>query len=256
MKFLPVAARFLSSTYLFLFAAVTHVNCLPGKIRSLLSAIFFLLGFVFLSGFAQAQTPLPQDDEQFWSEAQLSGTLIKDKLDLTFWEFWRHGRGVSFPTDVRTGVGLTIKVNKHLTLQPTYLYLLQRPWPGVKNFSHRLVFDATTKFTLGKFTFTNRHRYEHQLRHGRRNNIDLRERLTIDHPVRVGDFEFKVFVSDEIFHSSIFNAVYRNRLAAGITKNIHPRLSADFYYLRQNDGRSRPGDLQVFGTVLRVRLWD
>lgn len=222
-----------------------------------LSLIFpLLLVAVLFCGPVRSQSPLPQDDEQFWSEAQLYGRLIKDKVDVTFWEFWRHGRGVSFPTDVRTGVGLTIKVNKHLTLQPTYLYLLQRPWPGVRNFSHRLVIDGTTRFSVGKFTFTNRHRYEKQLRHGRRNNTDLRERLTIDYPVRAGDFDFRVFVSDEIFYSSLLNAVYRNRLAAGITKNIHRRLSADFYYLRQNDGRNRPGDIHAFGTVLRVRLWE
>ncbi|HEX4948194.1 MAG TPA: DUF2490 domain-containing protein [Blastocatellia bacterium] len=202
-----------------------------------------------------AQTPLPQDDEQFWSEAQLNGALVKDKVDLTLWEFWRHGRGFSFPTDVRTGAGLTFRINKHLTIQPTYLYLLQQPWPGVKNYSHRLLLDVTTKFNLGKFGFTNRHRYEKQLRHRRADDTQLRERLTIDHPARLGDFKFNVFVSDEIFYSTTFKAVYRNRIAAGITKNFSPRFSADFFYLRQNDGRSRPGDIHAVGTVLRVRMW-
>jgi hypothetical protein len=209
-----------------------------------------------LCSLAHAQTPLPEDDSQFWSEAQLSGTLIKDKVDLTLWEFWRHGRDFSFPTDLRSGVGLTIKVNKHLIIQPSYLYFNQRPWPGVKNLSHRLVVDTTTIFNLGKFGFTNRHRFERQLRHANPNDTQLRERLTIDHPVHIGDIQFKVFVSDEIFYSRLFKEVYRNRIAVGVSKTFNPRFYAELFYLRQNDGRSRPGDIHALGTVLKIRLWD
>lgn len=226
--------------------------------RFLIRLLLLTVGVVFSCLFSQtkAQTPLPDHDNQFWSEAQFSGTLIKDKLDVTFWDFWRHGRDFSFPTDVRTGVGLTIKANKHLTFQPTYLYLNQRPWPGVKNLSHRLLLDTTTKFNWGKFGFTNRHRYEHQLRHGRANDIQLRERMTIDYPVHINDFQFRVFVSDEIFYSKIFKSVYRNRIAAGVTKTFNARFAAELFYLRQNDGRSRPGDIHSLGTVLKIRLWD
>jgi hypothetical protein len=32
------------------------------------------------------------------------------------------------------------------------------------------------------------------------------------------------------------------------------RMSADFYYLRQNDGRSVPGDLNVIGAAFRYQL--
>lgn len=32
------------------------------------------------------------------------------------------------------------------------------------------------------------------------------------------------------------------------------RYTGELYYLRQNDGRSRPGDLHVIGSVLRIRL--
>lgn len=224
-------------------------------VRFLSQNCWLLLVLILLSNMVNAQGPSPSDDEQFWSEAQLSGTLVKDKVDLTFWEFWRHGRGVSFPTDLRTGLGLTFKINQHLTIQPTYLYLLQRPWSGAKNYSHRVLLDATTKFNWGKFGFTNRHRFEQQLRHARPNDTQLRERLTIDYPAQLGKFQFRVFVSDEIFYSAIFKAVYRNRIAAGVTKTFSSSFAAELFYLRQNDGRSRPGDIHAFGTVLKLRLW-
>jgi hypothetical protein len=46
----------------------------------------------------------------------------------------------------------------------------------------------------------------------------------------------------------------RNRFTAGITKTLTKKLSLDVYYMRQNDGFSRPGDLNVIGTSWKVRL--
>ncbi len=217
--------------------------------------IFLSVCFTFFAANILAQTPLPQDDSQFWSEAQLSGTLVKDKIDIHFWEFWRHGRDVSFPTDLRTGAGLTFKINKYLTIQPTYLYLNQRPWAGVKILSHRFLIDVTTKFSVKKLTFTNRHRYEKQFRHGRVDDTQLRERLMIDHPVQIGGKQFKIFAFDEIFYSRIFREVYRNRFAVGVGKTFNTRFYAELFYLRQNDGRSRPGDIHALGTTLKVKMW-
>lgn len=45
----------------------------------------------------------------------------------------------------------------------------------------------------------------------------------------------------------------RNRFSVGGSRAINKRLAFDLYYMRQNDGRARPGDLNIIGTVLRVR---
>ncbi|HMV51333.1 MAG TPA: hypothetical protein PKD31_26570, partial [Blastocatellia bacterium] len=76
----------------------------------------------------------------------------------------------------------------------------------------------------------------------------------IDHPVKIRDFEFKVFVADEVWYSTPANAWIRNRISGGIIKQFTPHFGAEFFYLRQNDGRARPGDLHVIGTLFRITL--
>jgi hypothetical protein len=46
----------------------------------------------------------------------------------------------------------------------------------------------------------------------------------------------------------------RNRFSAGGIKVFNKHYTQEFYYLRQNDGVSLPGDLNVIGTTLRLRL--
>jgi len=46
----------------------------------------------------------------------------------------------------------------------------------------------------------------------------------------------------------------RNRFAIGASKVFNKHFTEEFFYLRQNDGVSIPGDLNVIGTTLRFRL--
>jgi hypothetical protein len=40
----------------------------------------------------------------------------------------------------------------------------------------------------------------------------------------------------------------------GAGRDLGGGIWLDLYYLRQNDGRARPGDLHVVGTALRIRF--
>ena len=44
----------------------------------------------------------------------------------------------------------------------------------------------------------------------------------------------------------------RNRFRIGASKVFNKHFTQDFYYLRQNDGVSVPGDLNVIGTILEA----
>jgi hypothetical protein len=59
-----------------------------------------------------------------------------------------------------------------------------------------------------------------------------------------------------VTYDSAYNAWARNRFLAGFRKQINKQCSADFYYMRQNDGRARalPGDFNVIGISLAFRL--
>lgn len=215
-----------------------------------------LLSFLAIASLAQTADPNPQDDNQFWNETQLIAPLTK-KIDLVLIGVFRGGGNFSDfirPVDVRGGGAVAFKLSKYLTIAPTYLYVSQHPTNTRKNYEHRLILNVTPKFTLGKFTFTDRNHFERRVRHSLPDFVMYRNRLQIDHPVRVGDFEFKVFVADEVFYSTLVDAWVRNRIATGIIKQFSPRFSGEFFYLRQNDASVRPGDVHAFGTLFKIYL--
>lgn len=199
-----------------------------------------------------------QDDTQFWNETQLIKSLDA-KHDLIVIGVLRIGRDIERPVDERIGAGLAFKLNKYLTVMPTYVYVDQQPYEGLRIREHRLVMNVTGKAKLGEWTFTDRNLIERRVRHDSRDFTVYRNRLQIDHPAKLGGFSFKPFVADEIWHST--QTVqgrnlgwFRNRISAGIIKQFTPRFSAEFFYLRQNDGVSRPADVHAVGTLFRVFL--
>jgi hypothetical protein len=206
-----------------------------------------------------AQTPAPpRDDQQFWNETQFIKPLAKNK-DLIVIGVLRIGREWQRPVDERIGAGLAFKLNKYLTLQPTYFYVDQQPYAGFRIREHRLIMNATGKVTLGKFTFTDRNLYERRVRHVTRDFTVYRNRLQVDHPAQIGSFKFKPFVADEIWYSTQSGSAgdfgwFRNRISAGIIKQFSDRFNAEFFYLRQDDGKARPGNVHALGTLFRVYL--
>jgi Protein of unknown function (DUF2490) len=200
---------------------------------------------------AQTVADEPREDTQFWNETQIIMPM-NERIDLMLFGVLRIGRDLARPVDERGGVGVAMKPNKFLTIIPTWLYIAQQPTATSKNIEHRLIFNATFKFPLGKFAFTDRNLVERRLRNGRDDFTMYRNRLQIDHPASLGSFKFRVFVADEVWYDSLQNAWTRNRVSAGIIKQFSQRFTAEFFYLRQNDGRARPGDAHVIGTLFRL----
>lgn len=205
-------------------------------------------------GSAAAQGPPgPREDTQFWNETQLIVPL-DEKVDLILIGVLRLGQDVSRPVDERAGGAVAFKPHKYLTIQPTYLYVAQQPSEGQKNFEHRLIFNATAQFPIGRLRMTDRNQIERRLRHGLGDTTFYRNRLQLDYPVSIRGFGFRPFVADEVFYNATQGDWVRNRISAGISKQFRENFVADFFYLLQNDGQARPGNLHVFGTLLRFYL--
>ncbi len=212
-------------------------------------AVFLLLAFCAAPLSAQS-IDAPREDLQFWNETQII-IPMQERMDLMIFGVLRVGRDLTRPVDERGGAGVAFKPNRFLTIIPTWLYVAQQPTPTRKNIEHRMIFNATFKFAAGKFAFTDRNLIERRLRN---RNVDFtmyRNRLQIDHPAKLGAFDFRVFVADEVWYDSLQNAWTRNRVSAGIIKQFSSHFTAEFFYLRQNDGRARPGDAHVIGTLFR-----
>ncbi|HMV86483.1 MAG TPA: DUF2490 domain-containing protein [Blastocatellia bacterium] len=219
------------------------------------SPICFLF-ILTIAGLSQSSNPNPQDETQFWNETQMIVPLNK-KTDLILIGVFRGGGNFTDflrPVDERGGGAVAFKVHKNLTIAPTYLYVSQQPTNTRRNAEHRLILNISPKFRIGKFMFTDRNHFERRVRHSLPDFLMYRNRLQIDHPVKIRDFEFKVFVADEVWYSTPANAWIRNRISGGIIKQFTPHFGAEFFYLRQNDGRARPGDLHVIGTLFRITL--
>ncbi len=216
--------------------------------------LIYLCAFLFgCSGVCFAQTqPAPQDDTQIWPEVQITVPL-KKSIDLIASGQLRIGRNVSDFVDERGGMSLAFKINKYLTLTPGYMHIATQPTANRKAFETRLNFAATVQVPLRRFTFTDRNLFERRFRDPV-NLTRYRNRLQVSHPLKINGSDFTVYLADEVFYDFGADAWVRNRAAAGITKRVNKNLTLDFYYMRQNDGRGRPGDINIIGSVFRLRF--
>ena len=222
------------------------------KINISLPFICALMLCFFNDAAAQSPQSASRDDTQSWNEVELSLPL-NEQVDLEFYGQLRVGRNLSHLVDERAGIGFSFKPNKYLTFEPSYRYIAAQPVAGRSTREHRLSFEATVSVPVRGFTLSDRNQLDRRLRSSG-NTTQYRNRLQVEHPVTLGGTQFKVFVADEVFYDSRERAWIRNRFSVGVSRKFSERYTGEIYYLRQNDGFSRPGDLHVIGTTLRVRF--
>jgi len=218
------------------------------------SAFYTIPGLLLLQSIAFAQTTAPsQTDTQNWNDVQLSVPITKD-IDFNLLGTLRLGRDISRPVDERIGAGATFRIGKYLVVEPNYLHIGMQPFEGRRVWENRLSLPTTLRFQRGKFRFSDRNLFERRLRHPGIDATRYRNRLRIEHPVGPDHWKLSVGVADEVFYDWSVNDWVRNRFAIGVSKVLNKNVTLDMYYLRQNDGRSVPGDLHVIGTIWRIRL--
>ena len=209
--------------------------------------------FLF-AGAACGQSQSQRRDRQIWNDTQLAIALNK-RVDFNLLGTLRIGRDVSRPVDERIGFSFSFKVGKYLTLAPSYLYIATQPLKNQKAFENRLSFAATVRGPVGGgFILTDRNLFERRIRHPQIDATRYRNRLQVEHPFKVGETKLYGFMADEIFYDWSANAWVRNRFTIGAGRTYNKHFTVELYYLRQNDSHTKPGDLNVFGTTLRLRL--
>ena len=214
-------------------------------------ACAWLLLFV-LSGLASAQV-LDPTDNQFWMDVQVAIPVTKD-IDANVLGTLRVGRDISHAVDERMGVGFTFRFGKYVSVAPNYLHIATQPFRNRRAFENRLSLPVTLRFNVEKFRLSDRNLFERRFRHPGGSSTRYRNRLQVEHPVGRSEWRLSLFVADEVFYDWGLNRWPRNRFTVGASKVFNKYFTQDFYYLRQNDGVSLPGDLNVIGTVLRFKL--
>lgn len=227
--------------------------------------IFYLLSILtlFCTIDLSAQTP-PENDTQFWSDAQVSFPLIKkkdakgkeiEKLSFFVSGTLRVGRNVSHLTDERIGAGFDITLNKYVTLTPSYLYRAGQPFANRKEYEHRLRFDVSLEKKWSKFSLKDRNRIEYRIRHSRSDSVRYRNKIQLKIPVKDDGKEiFAPFVATEPFYDFQAEAWTRNELSTGISKKFTSNASADIFYMWQRNRGNVLKNLNIIGVSLKFKV--
>lgn len=209
--------------------------------------------FLF-AGAVRGQSQSQRHDRQIWNDTSLAIALNK-KVDFNVLGTLRVGRDVSRPVDERIGFSFSFKLGKYLTLAPSYLYIATQPLKNQKAFENRLSFAATVRGPVGgRFILTDRNLFERRIRRPQIDSTRYRNRLQVEHPFKIGEIRLYGFMANEIFYDWSVNAWVRNRFTIGAGRTFNKHFIGELYYLRQNDSHTRPGDLNVFGATLKLRL--
>jgi len=223
-----------------------------------LSRLFFCASCAFcaslwLTSTASAQAILDQTDNQQWTDVQLAIPVTKD-VDFNLLGSLRIGRDITHAVDERVGAGFTWRFGKYVSVAPHYLNIGMQPFEGRRVWENRLVLPVQLQWKLGKFTFRDRNQFERRIRNSGIKTNRYRNRLLVEHPIGPDKLGLSFTIGDEVFYDWAVDRWVRNRFAVGITKVFNKHFTQDIFYLRQNDGVSVPGDLNVIGTSLRFKL--
>lgn len=206
-------------------------------------------------GLAAAATVAAQDDEdtQSWNDLQVSIPLVQ-KVDLLLLGTVRVGRNVSSLVEGRIGGGLNFHLTRAMSFSPTYQHIETRNSTGRFRTEHRVSLRGTFKFPTKGFGLSHRSIIELRYR-AAGNSWRYRPSLTFEKELPQGLLgRAKLFVTEEPFYVSTTKRFSRNRFSIGVSKPINNHLTLDVYYMRQSDGFSHPGDLNVIGTSWKVHF--
>jgi hypothetical protein len=166
----------------------------------------------------------------------------------------RLGRDIHRPVDERVGVGLTVRVGKYVTVAPNFQAIGMQPFAPRRVWENRLSLPITLRFNAGDFRLSDRNLFERRFRNSGVKSTRYRNRFQVDHAIGPDKLKLSLYAADEVFYDWSVDRWVRNRVTIGASKVFSKHYTQDFYYLRQNDGVSVPGDLNVIGTTLRFRL--
>ena len=215
-------------------------------------ALIIFLGVLIVSvtGFGQAGD---NEDVQSWNDIQLAIPVNK-KVDLVLTTTHRFGENLTRFNEGRVGAGLGVKLHKAFSAAMGYTYIESQNTAGQFRTEHRYHVNGVYKLPVKRFGLSHRSQFEYRVR-GSGNSWRYRPSLTFEKalPAKLLS-NAKFFMTEEPFYVSTTGKFSRNRFSLGIKKTVNSHFSLDVYYLRQNDGFSHPGDLNVIGTAWKFSL--
>ena len=222
-------------------------RCLPAQ--AILIAAFSLLPSAIL---CRAQNVRPHHDFQAWADLYASHPL-NIKTDFQISTGIRYGDDQGHLIYRRITSGFAFHWHRFFTVEPYYQYSVSDTIFGPQTAENRVALAIVSATSWKRWEISDRNAGERRFI-GSARDWRYRNRVELRRPVTALHKQISVFVWDEVFYSSTPNKWYRNRVALGAGRKINSRISIDIYYLRQNDGITRPGDLNTLGMAVRTRF--
>lgn len=226
---------------------------------------FLLAGIIIFSvinGFSQIA--LPETDVQLWNDTSVAVPLVKkidgkgkeiEKISFFFTGSLRAGKNVSRLIDERVGFGFDFFVNRHIAIAPSYIYRAGQPYQNRKEYEHRVRFDLSLGKSWSRFSIRDRNRLEYRIRNSSANSARYRNKFQINIPIKKDKKEILTpFAATEPFYDFRERKWTRNEFSAGVSRKINDNLTAEFFYLRQNNRGNILRVLNAFGVNLKFKI--
>ncbi len=202
--------------------------------------------------FCQAAHQLPHHDFQSWTSFDAFHPL-SESTDFLLSTGIRYSDRLGHLNYRRITTGFAFRWGKFFTFEPYYQYSVSDSFSGRIRHENRLAFATTVGAPWRRWNISDRNLGERRLREDLR-SWRYRNRVELRRSIAAVRKQWSVFTWDEVYYSSRAGRWYRNRLALGVGRRLSNRISADVFYVHQNDGYSRPGDLNGLGLTLRARF--
>jgi hypothetical protein len=223
----------------------------------------FVILIVSFSVFSQTAT-LPTNDFQFWSDVQLNFPLKKikdkqgreiDKLSLFINGTFRIGKKLEKTTDERFGIGLEIKVNKFLSLAPSYLYRTNTIGTRLREYESRFRLGASLEKKWKNFYLRDKNLLEYRLRNSKSDSVRYRNKLQFFYPLLKNKKElFTPYLADEVYYDFHLQKWTRNEIIAGLTKKLSKNLVGEFFYVFQRNRGNILKNVHALGINFKIRI--
>jgi len=119
---------------------------------------------------------------------------------------------------------------------------------------HRWIVDCMPRYPLpGNVIISDRNRGEMRFIQGKPFSTRYRNKLQLERDFALGQLVYTPYLSAEAFYDTRYDAWSRRRYSAGVQIPAGTHLVLESYFLRQNQSRSTPAHLNVFG--LRFQLY-
>lgn len=230
---------------------VRRVFCLRAHVCLVLPLLALLAVPLFPNSLLGQKGPvIPRRDFQIWMSFDAAHPL-SERVDFLLSTGIRYSNDLGHLSYRRITTGFAFRWHKYFTFEPFYQYSVSDSIFGPLTPENRLGFATTVGAPWKRWWISDRNRGEWRFRENRR-SWRYRNRVEFRRPMVIVHKELSVFAWNEVYYSSLAGRWYRNRLALGAGRRVGKRVSIDVFYVHQNDGFSRPGDLNGLGMTIRT----